>query len=503
MLEPSSHQSRQNSMKRKRRSSNSSESNDENIPWNEEKKRKDGDEDTPFGNDENNAPSNSVVENECERLPLSELSLFECKSGNENQDISIIELISGQERLSISDCDSNPRSILSETDVQSSVQHELTDDDDDSDFESVADCYDDNSEFDKPSTSKHFAEVTEDFGQLTPASIKTNTPSSAAKKQEKKQPLPQLRWANSEELWALMIAKDEESVTTRNPDLFEQHPSLQPRMRAVLLDWIIEVCEVYKLHRETYYLTMDYLDRYLTAKIDIPKQQLQLIGITCLLIAAKVEEIYPPKVSEFAYVTDGACTEEEILKMELSILKALKWELSPVTINNWLSTYLQLCYKDKARHKLGFVFPQFAGDLFKRISQLLDLSTLDVNCLNFSYSVLAASSLYLVCSKSLALRVSALEEKEVRACVNWMQAFWEVLQEEFSDQRRSNYLPPGANIGNVLSDEHNLLTHSITLDMLEAGQLKLEVTQEEAQPDLNLLTPPSSSKKQPNCSSYT
>lgn len=34
---------------------------------------------------------------ECERLPLSELSLFECKNGNE-QDNSIVDLISGQER---------------------------------------------------------------------------------------------------------------------------------------------------------------------------------------------------------------------------------------------------------------------------------------------------------------------------------------------------------------------------------------------------------------------
>ncbi|XP_075215035.1 cyclin E isoform X2 [Lycorma delicatula] len=468
MLEPSSQLSRSSVLKRKRRSSNSSESNDENIPWNEEKKRKDGDEDALFAN-EDNGSSNSAVDVECERLPLSELSLFECKNGNE-QDNSIVDLISGQERLSISDCDSNPRSILSETDVHSSFQQELTDDEDDeSDFGSVVECYDDIIDYDKPTTSKQFTETKEVYGQLTPGSLKTTPSSSSSKKSksnEKRLPLPQLRWANSEELWDMMLMKDEESLAARDPDLFAQHPNLQPRMRAVLLDWIIEVCEVYKLHRETYYLTMDYLDRYLTAKSAVPKQQLQLIGITCLLIASKVEEIYPPKVAEFAYVTDGACTEDEILKMELSILKALGWELSPVTVNNWLSTYLQLCYKDKARHSLGFIFPQFAGDLFKRISQLLDLATLDINCLKYSYSILAASCLYLTCSKSLALRVTGLEEEDVELCVDWMRAFWEVLQEEFPEQRKSKSLPPGPNKGNVLNDEHNLLTHSVTLEML-------------------------------------
>ena len=44
-------------------------------------------------------------------------------------------------------------------------------------------------------------------------------------------------------------------------------------------------------------------------------------GITCLSISAKIEEIYPRNLSEFAYVTDGACLENEILEKELVILK--------------------------------------------------------------------------------------------------------------------------------------------------------------------------------------
>jgi hypothetical protein len=40
-----------------------------------------------------------------------------------------------------------------------------------------------------------------------------------------------------------------------------------------------QVCEVYKMHRETYHLTMDFIDRYLSHKRDIPKHHLQLIGM--------------------------------------------------------------------------------------------------------------------------------------------------------------------------------------------------------------------------------
>lgn len=101
-------------------------------------------------------------------------------------------------------------------------------------------------------------------------------------------PLPILPWADREAVWKSMVRKDEKASLSRDINMFESHPGLQPRMRAILLDWIIEVCEVYKLHRETYYLTVDYLDRYLTAKQNISKNQLQLIGITCLFIASKV-----------------------------------------------------------------------------------------------------------------------------------------------------------------------------------------------------------------------
>jgi cyclin E len=65
-------------------------------------------------------------------------------------------------------------------------------------------------------------------------------------------------------------------------------------------------------------------------------------GITCLFIAAKIEEIYPPKLPEFVYVTDGACSYEEIQSMELVVLKSLNWGLAPMTPNSWVKLYLQL-----------------------------------------------------------------------------------------------------------------------------------------------------------------
>lgn len=75
-----------------------------------------------------------------------------------------------------------------------------------------------------------------------------------------------------------MCLKDKELTSKRNPRLFEQSPGIKPRMRSILLDWITEVCEVYHMHRETYYLAVDYLDRYLSVQTGVVKSQLQLIG---------------------------------------------------------------------------------------------------------------------------------------------------------------------------------------------------------------------------------
>lgn len=227
-------------------------------------------------------------------------------------------------------------------------------------------------------------------------------------------PLPTIAWADASDVWRLMCRKDEKALLDRDPEMLERHPGIQARMRAILLDWLMEVCEVYKLHRETYYLAVDYLDRYLTANLKLPKTRLQLIGITCLFTAAKVEEIYPPKMSEFAYVTDGACTEDDIIKQELMLMLGLNWSINPVTIIGWLSVYMQLkssnrtppnnLLKQSGKKNLrleaaSFVYPQFSTLEFILATKILDLCTLDVEMAHFQYSVVAAAVIALTINR--------------------------------------------------------------------------------------------------------
>jgi cyclin E len=92
-------------------------------------------------------------------------------------------------------------------------------------------------------------------------------------------PLPALNWVDRDEMWEL-ICKKESGMYKRRPadHILTAHPAIHARMRAVLFDWLIEVCEVYRLHRETFYLAIDFIDRYLSKTQSIPKTRLQLIG---------------------------------------------------------------------------------------------------------------------------------------------------------------------------------------------------------------------------------
>ncbi|KAE8700172.1 hypothetical protein F3Y22_tig00110560pilonHSYRG00063 [Hibiscus syriacus] len=86
---------------------------------------------------------------------------------------------------------------------------------------------------------------------------------------------------------------------------------ITPSMRGVLVDWLVEVSEEYKLVPDTLYLTVSLIDRFLSQNL-IEKQRLQLLGVACMIIASKYEEICAPRVEEFCFITDNTYTREEV-----------------------------------------------------------------------------------------------------------------------------------------------------------------------------------------------
>ena len=112
-------------------------------------------------------------------------------------------------------------------------------------------------------------------------------------------------------------------------------------MRAILVDWLVEVHMKFKLVPETLYLSISIIDRY-CSHVAVERRELQLVGVTALLLACKYEEIYPPEVRDCVYITDRAYTRQDVLDMEQTIVQALEFKLTVPTGYPFLVRYLRI-----------------------------------------------------------------------------------------------------------------------------------------------------------------
>jgi cyclin A len=124
------------------------------------------------------------------------------------------------------------------------------------------------------------------------------------------------------------------------PGYMKKQPDITPNMRSILIDWLVEVAEEYKLSRESLFLSVNYIDRFLS-QMSVLRGKLQLVGAASMFLAAKFEEIYPPDVAEFVYITDDTYTKKQVLRMEHLILKVLSFDVAVPTANCFCERFLR------------------------------------------------------------------------------------------------------------------------------------------------------------------
>ncbi|KAE8728226.1 Cyclin-A2-1 [Hibiscus syriacus] len=156
-------------------------------------------------------------------------------------------------------------------------------------------------------------------------------------------------------------------------------------MRAILVDWLVEVSEEYKLVPDTLYLTVYLIDRFLSRDY-IERKRLQLLGITCMLIASKYEEICAPRVEEFCFITDNTYVREEVLKMESRVLKYFGFQLFAPTAKTFLRRFVRAAHASYTTPSL---------ELENLANYLAELTLIDYGFLNFAPSMVAASAVFL------------------------------------------------------------------------------------------------------------
>jgi serine/threonine protein kinase len=116
---------------------------------------------------------------------------------------------------------------------------------------------------------------------------------------------------------------------------------LKPRMRAILLDWLVDVADEYHMSDQAFYLSVQFVDRCL-GKFPVARKELQLLGCACIMIAAKMESTHSPRVPDFVYISDNTFTADELRSMEEKVLMTgLDYDLIYSTPVDFLAEYLQ------------------------------------------------------------------------------------------------------------------------------------------------------------------
>lgn len=129
------------------------------------------------------------------------------------------------------------------------------------------------------------------------------------------------------EIFDHLYEREEQTTPSHNYLTDTQSPYyLRPSMRAILIDWLVEVHEKFQCYPETLFLTINLMDRFLS-KNKVTLSKLQLLAVTSLFIAAKFEEVNLPKLSDYAYITDGAASKSDIKNAEMFMLTSLEFNI--------------------------------------------------------------------------------------------------------------------------------------------------------------------------------
>lgn len=163
-------------------------------------------------------------------------------------------------------------------------------------------------------------------------------------------------------------------------DYMDNQVCLSTWMRSLLVDWMVEVQESFELNHETLYLAVKLVDLYLT-KVTVGKETLQLLGAASLFIASKFDERIPPMVEDFLYICDGAYSQQELIRMEMNVLKVVDFDLGIPLSYRFLRRYAR-CLK-------------VSMPTLTLARYILEYSLMDYSTISFSDSKIASAALLL------------------------------------------------------------------------------------------------------------
>ncbi|XP_031283375.1 putative cyclin-B3-1 [Pistacia vera] len=214
-------------------------------------------------------------------------------------------------------------------------------------------------------------------------------------------------------------------IEAQNPPQ-ENYMSIQtditPQMRGILINWLIEVHFKFELMPETLYLMVTLLDQYLS-QVKIKKNEMQLVGLTALLLASKYEDFWHPRIKDLISISAEAYTRVQMLGLEKLMLKTLKFRLNLPTPYVFMLRFLKAAQSDTKLEHLAFY--------------LIELSLVEYEALKFKSSLLCASAIYVArCTLQMTPAWTSLLVKHARYDVPQIRDCAEVILKFHKDAKK-------------------------------------------------------------------
>jgi len=173
-------------------------------------------------------------------------------------------------------------------------------------------------------------------------------------------------------------------ISTTVPSTYLDDGSVTSNMRSILVDWLIQVQHHLKLCQETLYLGVGILDLVMHRR-DVDPDKLQLVGITALLVASKLEEYYPVDIKKLLHLTENSYTRVEVTHMERVLFEVLDFQVYLPSPQVFLLRYVRAALRSED--------PQF----LKTCQYLLDSHLTNSSHASLPPSITAAAAVLASC----------------------------------------------------------------------------------------------------------
>ena len=184
-----------------------------------------------------------------------------------------------------------------------------------------------------------------------------------------------------DEVYLNLLLDEKKFYKKINSNYMTLQKSINDKMRAILVDWLIDVHFRFDMKKKTLFNCIYIIDAFLSKNL-IDRKYLQLLGMAALLISCKETEIMYPSLNSFLALSDFSYYLQELTNMERFVIKILDFDILAPTAEEFYAINAEYFkFGEKQR---------FFGEYF------LDASLIDYNLLKYNQSTIAVACGYIV-----------------------------------------------------------------------------------------------------------